>query len=1075
MKRVLQISLKVVFIFCFSVIVFGAMAQTGTITGTVTDEKGDGIIGASILLVGSTTGTVTDLTGNYSLDLPPGEVKISISYVGYLKEEATLTVASGQTTRYSAILKEDMLQLEDVVVIGYGSVKKSDLTGAVASVSSDELNTTVEGNITHSLEGRASGVRVVSATGAPGASTEVFIRGITSINGSGAMWVIDGVPGDPNSVNPADVESIEILKDAGTTAIYGASGGNGVVMVTTKKGQAGKTTATLSISKGWQTVPDHLYLDMASGPQYAAMYTEYQLMKRTRSDDIYFQDDFDSYETYDYQKEIFRTAPIEDYHLGISGGNEKSTFSIGLGYLNQEGVLRNTDYQKYTVRVNSDHKLNDWLTVGERVSVLSQKTGGFEQWEYYNDYGSPILQALQYQPFVPFYVDSLDNAASEKNENTNWSASPIGNVTNPISTIENLYKESNSNNASVSAYVKLTPIKGLEFMSQATGNITYSDAYTFTPTYNVSGSNRNLTSSIYKIFTKYTSWQLQNYATYSNSLFDVHNFSVMVGFEASEETSEWMSATRISLINEDEEMWYFDASLNDSALSQLPDGSGYEHSSYGYFGRFTYDYKGIVLAQFNLRRDSDSRFGPDNRHGIFPSYSLAFKFTELDPVRNALPFMNFGKIRWASGRVGSNTLDDYTFYSTVSTQQVYDYSFNNSSTSSVGAATVSQANSEIAWEAVITQNMGIDLGFLENRLTVTADWFTRYNEGMIMQDITPGHAGWIVRDDYQEGGSSDPYVNIGNMKNSGIESQIGWKDSWGDFSYSVDFNYTFVKTKAEEIPDTILSGEIAGIDGYLTKTVPNGALSEYYGYKVDRIFRPEDYDESLGVVTNQPYTEDPETGERIYAQPDAEPGDFKWVDRNDDGVIDEKDIGPIGNPVPKHVFGLTLNGGYKWFDLSIFLQGATGFKIFNAQRVFQYSTDGSWNWNADYVENHYRDDVTDRDGNLVFGANTEGTYPRIDLTNKNGNFTNISDFYMEDGSYLRIKNITFGVTAPSVWTEKIAVREFRAYFAIQNLYTFTKYNGFDPEIGAEESTLMGLDRGTYPKPLIYRVGINVTF
>ncbi len=1083
MKRVLQINLKIVFILCFSAVVFGATAQTGTITGTVTDDKGDGIIGASVLLVGSTTGTVTDLDGNYTLEVPPGEAQISISYVGYLKEEATVTVASGQTTNYSAMLSEDMLQLEDVVVIGYGSVKKSDLTGAVASVSSDDITKTSESNISNSLQGKAAGVRVSQQSGSPGGTSEVYIRGITSINGSQAMWVIDGVPGGANTVNPNDVESIEILKDAATCAIYGASGGNGVVIVTTKKGKAGKTTATFNASYGWQKVPESSYIDLATGPEFAEIYTYKQAKYRERSY-YFFPDgladgmDFSDVPNYDYQRMIFRTAPMQEYHLSVNGGNEKSTFALGLGYTDQEGVLKKSAYDKISARINSDHKLNKWFRVGENISLIHESRDGFDEWEYENTYWSPITMATQYHPFVSPYVsedeDGNTTPATEKNDDTNWSYSDLSNIMNPIAQMDLTNKNTTSTGIVASAYLEIEPIKGLTFLSRITGNANYGEYYSFLPVYSITSSNKNEISTITRQSNRYLSWQWQNYLTYNKSFFNVHNLTLMAGYESGADEYHYMSATRNDLIDDTEEMWYFDASLDEESTSQLPEGSGYKTSGFGYFGRIMYDYKSIVLGQVNFRHDESSLFGPRNRAGEFLSYSVGLKFTEFEFVRSALPFMNFGKLRWSSGEIGSNTLDPYEYFAQVYTKEVLDYSFDNSGTNSVGASPTN-ANQSIKWEGVETQNFGVDLGFFNNRLSLTAEWFKRQNNGMIMYPEIPGHAGWIVIAEYQEGVKGEVPMNIGQMVNKGYELQTGWKDSYGRFSYSVDFNYTYVNTQAKSLPDTILAGEVTGLD-YICRTVPNGPLSEFYGYQVDRIFTAEDYDESAGVITNQPYTEDPETGERVYAQDEAEPGDFKWKDINDDGKIDDKDIGPIGNPVPKHVFGFNMNASYGWFDFSMQIQAATGFEIFNGLKAFQFDPAGTYNWAGDYAGNFYTDDVVDRaTGEVVFGENHDVKYPRLDLTNTNENYTSVSDFYVENGAYLKIQNLQFGVTLPEKYSEKAGVSSLRLYVSVQNLRTFTNYSGFSPEVGSSSLTAQGIDYGTYPRPRMFRLGATLKF
>jgi TonB-dependent starch-binding outer membrane protein SusC len=1075
MKLKLPAKMRFTFVLFLLGISIAVFSQTATVKGKVTDGQGNPVIGANVVVVGTATGTVTDIGGNYSLKVPVETKEISISFIGYLTETLKVSLSDGATQTLDITLAEDLMELEDVVVIGYGTMKKSDLTSAVASVSGEDLTSTTVSTVEQALQGRAAGVTISAVTGAPGANIQVNVRGVTSINNSNAAWIIDGVPGDPKSVNPNDVESIEILKDASSAAIYGSNGGNGVVLVTTKKGKAGLTSASLNITHGWQNVPKSTYLDVATGPEYGKMYTEYQRIMRTREDKILFPN-YDTLPTYDYQSEVFQVAPMQNYDLGVSGGNDKSTFYMGLGYTAQDGVLRNSNYNKITVRINSEHKLNKWLKVGENVSLLRQVWGGFEEWQLLNEYHSPIMGAIQYQPFVPVYVNPDGSAAAAKNDTTNWSSTPIGNTANPVGRIELLHKSNENASMKATAFVIIEPIKGLRNETRLTGDISYGNNYAFTPEYFISPTNKSDKSSIYRGYNDYRGWQFQDYLTYSNSIANAHNFTIMGGFESGEGRSQNMGATNYDLLNETPNMWYFDAAMDDTSNASLPNGTAVESSGFGYFGRLNYDYKGIILGQVLMRHDENSKFGPKERKGNFPSYSVGIKFSEFNFVRNGLPFLNFGKIRYGYGEIGSNTLSDYSYYSTVRMLQVYDYSFDNTSTLSSGGAMAKLPNPSIHWEAVVTRNIGLDLGFLQNRLSITTEWFNRYNKGMIMQVEVPGHAGWIVRDIYQEGGSSLPYSNVGRMENGGFEFQATWKETKGKFSYSADLNFTYVTTIAKELPDTIIRGSITGLGGNLTMTVPNGALSEYYGYQTNGLFRPEDYDETLGVCTNQPYIEDPETGERIYAQPKAKPGDFRFKDINGDKKIDNKDIGPIGNPIPKYNYGLNLNFEYGWFDVNIFFQGAAGFKNFNANKIYMYSTDGAWNWSSEYINDHYRNDIYNRDGSeLVFPANTTAKYPRIDPANANGNFSKESDFFMEDASYLRIKNFQLGMTLPKEWTRKVGVDELRLFVGGQNLYTFTKYTGYDPEVGSTDNLVRGLDKAAYPRARMLTVGGNFKF
>lgn len=1025
--------------------------------GTVVDENNLPLPGVNVSVKGTTRGTVTDLEGNFSLSVQDESEVLVISFVGYSPVEIPVLNQS----QLKVTLKEEVRKLDEVVVIGYGVQKKADLTGAVATVASEDLVKVPASSIDKALQGRAAGVFAQSVTGAPGSNVNIMIRGITSINGTNPMWVVDGVPADPKTINPNDIESMSVLKDASSAAIYGANGGNGVVIVSTKKGKSGRTTATLNVYTGWQEAAK--YINVANGPEFATMYKEYEALLRRRR---FTFPNPDTVATYNYQDLIFRTAPMQSYDLGISGGTDKSTYYFGVGYLTQEGILRNSSYDKLTVRMNLDQKLTGWFRVGENMSFGRQIYHGYQEWQLLNEYHTPILAALNYHPFVPPY-DTTGN----------WSFTPLGNTGNPVASVELLHHKSQNNSGKLSVFAVLEPIKGLSYENKITGTASFGITDDFYPIYFITPSNRNPNSKVYKQSDWYYDWLWQHRVMYNVTLAGVHNISAMAGFEAGYAKGEYMNATRWDLINESREMRYFNASQNDTLLSQLPNGAGNESSGYSYYGRLGYDYKGIFLAQANFRRDASSKFGPRKRFGNFPSFSLGFKFSELSIVKEKVPFMSFGKLRYGWGKVGNNAIPDYVYFSTIGVLDVYSYSFDNTTTEALGAAPNKLANLSVAWEGEVTQNLGLDLGFFGNKLYLTAELFKRYNEGMLMEVQAPGYAGWIVRSSYQEGGVANPIANVGNISNKGIEISADWKDKLGKLSYSVNFNFTYVNTKAGEIrPDTIFRGSAKGINGYLTRTINGQPIGEYYGFITQGLFKPEDADtiNNVIVITNQPYTID-NSGNKIYAQPKAKPGDFRFKDVNGDGRITDADMVPMGNPNPKYLFGMNINLEYGWFDLSVFLQGVAGNKIFNATKFYMFNMDGAFNWSADYVKNHYRENIYDRAGNLLFPENHAGKYPRLDPRNENNNFSTISDFYMEDGAYLRLKNIQLGITIPQVWTSRIGIERFRFYVSASNLLTFTRYSGYDPEVGSSDLLVRGLDKAAYPQARIYTVGLNVNF
>jgi len=1083
-KQLKNLFLMSLMIFCTSAI----FAQKGIINGTVTDANGDPIIGANVYIEGTTQGTVSDIDGKFSLpDITDGSVQLSVSFIGYLTETQTITVDDGVSVEANFMLIEDLQQLSEVVVIGYGVQKKSDLTGAVASVSSEDLNKVPSQDISQALQGRAAGVYVMGNTGAPGANTDIQIRGTTSINRTTPLWIIDGVPADPKSVNQADVESIEILKDASAGAIYGSNAANGVILVTTKKGKAGKNQIDFNAYYGVQQV--YNYVDIADGPQFGRVFTEYEALQGI--EDFYFPNP-DTLPTFDYQKKITQTAPMQSYDLSVSGGNENSTYFIGFGFMKQEGVVKRTSYDRMSFRANSEHKGNKWLTVGENFSFTRQKFVGFHEWQYFNEYEGPILPSVTFHNFVPVYVNPDGSPATEKNDTTNWSGDPLSNTVNPVGRVDLKNQESQTYLANATAYLKIHPIKGLDYETRLSGGFKYTDDVEFTPVYFLTPTILNSDSRIYRAASQNKNWLWQHILSYNTTLFEDHNILAMVGYEAGWGRYETMNAERMNLINETPEMWYFDASTNTEAVSQFPNGYANESSSYSYFGRLNYDFRGIALAQFNVRKDFSSKFGPKNRSGVFPSFSLGYKFSEHLPDN---PIFNFGKVRYGWGKVGNNAIDDYAYYATIGTAPVFMYAFDNGTSPIVGAAPDKLANPQIGWEAVVTSNLGIDIGMFNNRLFLTADYFVRRNDGMLMEKQAPWYYGYVVRDPAQEGGVANPIMNIGELKNSGIEVSASWKDNIGKFGYGINVNFTYVKTEAVDLPDTLKEGGTKGVGGTLTQTMTGQPIGEYYGYQTDGLFTMDDIERDANgdpvltprgtyIVVNQPYIIN-EEGETEYAQPRAQPGDFRFVDANGDGMVNLDDYVPIGNPNPKYLLGVTIDLEYGWFDLSMFWQGAFGHKICNTQKYYLYNFDGQYNVAPDYVDNHYRHEILDGEGNVLFPANYNATYPRLDPSNANENFTRFSDFYMENGSYLRLKNLQIGMTLPKEWTTVAGIERLRIYFSATNLITFTKYSGFDPEIGSnkdpnstdqrEAILVRGLDKGVYPPSRLFSAGINLTF
>ncbi len=593
------------------------------------------------------------------------------------------------------------------------------------------------------------------------------------------------------------------------------------------------------------------------------------------------------------------------------------------------------------------------------------------------------------------------------------------------------------------------------------------------------------------------SYNWQNLIKYNSTVLENFNLALLAGYEVGGSEGMDISGTRRDLLSEDPEMQYFNASTDITTTgTQLVAGGGYKSTGMSYLGRISIDYKGKYLLQGNFRRDGSSKFGPDSRYGNFPGFSAGWKFSEEDFFKNNMPFLSFGKLRYALGNNGNNAIRDYAFYSTVAVLQHNQYSFDNSANETLGAAPNVLANQDVHWEDIRNQNFGIDVNFFDNKLNLSVDNFERYNIGMLRPTTIPAYAGWTVRDQFQEAAGVDPrpITNIGKMTNKGWEFTLGWKDAIGELKYSIDASYTYVKSIATDLgaDSIILGGGSNGLTGSFTRTQTGGEIGEFYGYKVERMFTVNDptrlvkkNGKWVKVIIDQTYTTkqnatDPAKTDTTFMQPNAQAGDFKWVDVNNDGKLTTADQTNLGNPNPSSLFSVNMYFEYGWFDLSLFWQGVAGNKIFNTTKYYGVVSSGDYNWSADYVNNHYRaSDVvaTDASGNVIASlpANTNAKYPRIDYLNANQNFSTISDFYVEDGSYLRLKNVQLGMSLPKNWVNKIGLAEFKIFVGAKNLLTFTKYSGMDPELPMTDPFNSGIDKASYPQARQFTIGANVKF
>lgn len=1020
-----------------------------TITGNITDsEDGTSIPGASILVKGTTNGAVSNMDGKYTIEIQDNDVLL-VSFVGYLTEE--FTVASGQDL-IDIALAPDIIGLEEIIVTGYGVQKKSDVTGSIASISSEKLTELPVSGVDQALQGRAAGVQVMQNSGAPGSDVSIRIRGISSINGADPLYILDGSQVSKqivSSLNPTDIESIEVLKDNSSAAIYGASGGNGVVLISTKKGKSGSASVSFNMYAGQQTVWNNI--DLTNTSEFIDTYNQ------VFPDNNLFEN-ADQLPDTDWQKELFRDAAIQNYDLSVQSGGENSRVLFSTSYFTQEGVVPNSNYKRLTARINSESKIKNRIKIGENIAIVNSHNTGLEEWQLNNGYLSPIKQAVEIHPFVEPYL-----------EDGTWGASDLANKRNPFTTIDITDKERNSFRVFGNTYAEIEFLEGLTFMTRIGGDLGFHNYKDFQPKYFFTGSDRSEENTLIKSSTNSLSWNWQNYLTYQKTIQN-HKFSVMAGYESGRYYSEFISGTKKGFSIEEIEQQHFRVGKDADPLN---DGSGEEVTGYAYFGRINYDFMGKYLITLNGRKDYSSKFGPEKRSGFFPSYSFGWKFSEEAFIKNSIPALSFGKIRFGQGSAGNSQIRSYAYYPTIKAANTLNYNFGNDpGTPSYGGAPAQIPNEIIGWEEIVTTNIGIDLTFFQNKLSLTAEYFEKENIGMLIAKEVPRVAGIYTRpgSESQEGGDERPIVNAGSVKNSGYEITVGYKHNHGDFSHEVDFNFTYVQNKVIDIAgDSLWRGSAKSLNS-IALTREGDPMGSFVGYETDGLFQESDAEIIDGqlVVTNQPYTVHEETGTIRYAQPNAQPGDLKFKDNNGDGKITDEDKAIIGNPHPKYHLGFSYNLGYKNFDLSLFFQGAFGHQLFNATKQDLYNPSGENNWAKDISDSYRSPSASD-------AGNTSTDLFRIDTRNANNNLR-ISDFYVESGNYIRLRNLQLGYTIPSSVTQNIGIDKFRIYVGMKNLLTFTNYSGFDPEVvGNQDPLQQGIDQANYPQARTILFGLNVNF
>lgn len=1001
---------------------FGVIVAQTRVTGSVADEKGEPVIGASIQIKGTGQGAVTDIDGNFTLTVPAGLNTLVVSYVGMKTQEIAVKPS------LKIILQADTEILQEVVVVGYGTQRKSDLTGAVSTVSSDAISRQMVSNPAQALQGLVPGVNVVANSGAPGGSVAVRVRGIaTVLGGAEPLFVVDGMPvSDITFLGNNDIESVNVLKDASATAIYGARGGNGVILITTKQGKRGKDVISLNATYGVQEIKNDL--NLLNGQEWLNIQKE---INKTRSKPFDFSK-VDPRISTNWLKEVTRSAPMQSYDLSFSGGAENFKYNLGIGYLNQKGTIKKTDYERFNTKLSLDRNVNKIITIGLNATLATSTRHNVLEG---SNTDGIINSSIKLEPVIPV-----------KNDDGTWGASKFIDYPNPLAAIEFTNDKDKNLNIIGNMYGIVNFMEGFNYKLLVGSDIRRTNSYIFDPAYYVSNAQRNDISKVTRKNYNRTNMLIENTLNFNRVFNKVHSINAMLGYSFEQTTYETLGASKQGTSNNEPDMQYLDAAQ--LATSATASGGTIESSLISYIARVNYAYDDRYLVTASMRADGSSRFAAGNQYGYFPSFAGAYKLSNESFFKKwNQRVLNSVKLRVGWGRVGNQNIDDYAFQSLLSADAQYSYLFGQPEMLYQGLVAVAMGNKDIKWETTQSTNFGIDLGLFENRLNLSADYFDKRTKDMLFREPIPLYIGF----------ESGPMSNVGEAKNTGFEFQVQWRDRIGDLNYSIGGNLSTIHNEMLSIGSGLPLASASIRNGSAAMTRVGYPIGAFWGHKIKGIVND---DAQLAEVKKQ--------------QPKAELGDFIFMDiagkkdanGNDvpDGIITDADKTMIGKPLPDFYYGFNIGLEYKGIDLNAVFEGSQGNDIFNAMRYFTYDLADVTNKSKD-VLNYWRPD------------NKNTNIPRLDAKGTNSNLR-ISDMYIEDGSYLRLKTVQLGYTLPKKLVQQAYMQNVRIFVSGQNLLTFTKYSGADPEIGQINSTnylSRGVDIGTYPQARTYSIGINVTF
>ena len=989
-----------------------AQQQAKTVTGTVTDVSGEPIIGANIRIKGTTTGTITDIDGNFSIEAEPQSV-IEVSYIGYLTQETVIN--NQKSIRF--LLKEDTKTLDEVVVIGYGVQKKADLTGSVANINTEKLNTQSNANIGQALQGKIAGVDIVSQGGAPGSGTRIMVRGIGTLNNASPLYIVDGMyMNSIDHINPNDIASIDVLKDASSAAIYGSRAANGVIIVTTKEGSntEGKPIIDLSVNLGISTASK--FLDMLDAKGWAEVTTiARQAIGKPALD---MATDLANKPDNDWQDIMFRPALMQNYNLAVKGGGKYSTYYTGLGYFNQDGIVKGTNYQRYNIQSKNDYKRGIFSAGTNLIISFSHDKPLHQELR-----GGMIGTILQSDPTLEKYDDTREGGYG-------GTYGDVVNIPHPLAIIDDNIMDRYNENVKIFAnlYAQIELFKGLKYKLNLTPDFSFERYKNYLNKYDF-GLATNSITQLTERQRRRRNILVENLLTFDRT-FGEHKISALAGYTYQDSRFRHIQAYGEGLPQGLEE-------IDAATTNRSNEGNSWRSVLTSILGRVFYSYQNKYLFTATIRRDGSSKFGKNNRYGYFPSFSLGWNVAEEKFMEN-VHWLDQLKLRGGYGVLGNQEIDNYQYSSTITTG--INYPDGNGGLLQ-GAFPKNFANPDIKWEETAMTNVGIDFMAFNNRLSLTADYYVKNTKDILLTVPIP----------ISSGGANDPIRNAGKIRNNGFEFNLGWMDQPNpDISYGINLIGSFNKNKVIAMGSE--SGSIKG--GSTNQNITTSETKAGYPIGGYWLISTAGYFNSQEEV--DAYAKD---GKKI--QPAAEPGDIKFVDANNDGVINDDDRVFQGSPFPDFTFALNGNMRYKNFDLSIGLQGVLGNKIYNATRqTLEDVTKGS-NFLASCLD-------------YWTPENKNASHPRLTWDDPNRNTRAESDRYLENGSYLRLRSVQLGYTFPQTWF-KGAIQHARVYINAENLFTITSYSGYSPDVNADNANYRGFDNFIYPTNRTFMLGLNVTF